>query len=639
MTTATSWKIGSVSTNPKERTAAGKWRLIIGLLAVAASLFHLWVSGMGLMMSLKRNAVHLAFILSLAFLIYPARRGPPKKLSGPSIFDVILALAGMGSGAYLFFFWDDLAARGFLVTTRDLVFAGMTVFLVLEATRRVVGNILVLLALVFLLYAYFGPYFPGIFAHRGVPVGRILYRLYLTEEGFFGIVLTISSTFIFFFVLFGTFLQRSGASDLFNEGTMALVGHKQGGPGLVAVISSGFMGMLSGSPISNVVTTGSITIPLMKKVGYKPHFAAAVETAASSGGTIMPPVMGFAAFLMAGILDIPYNTIMIAAILPALSYYLLVLLNVILEARRLNLAADHISEAASFWLVMKQRGHLFIPILLLIVMLLAGYSPIFSAWWSIVAVVAASCLRWNQRMRLGDILWALESGAKMVVPVAIACAIAGIVIASTTMTGIAQTITHNIVKLSEGVVFYALFFIMLATILMSMALPISACYITVVVLAAPALVKMGVEPIIAHFFVLWFASLSGMTPPVALTSYSAASIARADPNRTAMSALRIVAPAFALPYLFVFYPELLWQGAVSVLTIPRLMLFVIGCCISLTGYAFTQVSPASRAVLLGGSALLFIAKPYLPEVGVLLLFIVIVWNWFNSRSAKGGSDV
>ena len=511
--------------------------------------------------------------------------------------------------------------------------------LVLEATRRVVGNILVLLAVVFLMYAHFGPYFPGIFGHRGIPIERILYRLYLTDEGFFGIVLTISSTFIFFFVLFGTFLQRSGASDLFNEGTMALVGNKQGGPGLVAVISSGFMGMLSGSPISNVVTTGSITIPLMKKVGYKPHFAAAVETAASSGGTIMPPVMGFAAFLMAGILDIPYNTIMIAAIVPALSYYLLVFLNVILEARRLNLTAENISEAVSFRQVMKQHGHLFIPILLLIVMLLAGYSPIYSAWWSIVAVVFASYLRWDQRMRLSDILWALESGAKMVIPVAIACAIAGIVIASTTMTGIAQTITHNIVKLSEGILFYALFFIMLATILMSMALPISACYVTVVVLAAPALIKMGVEPIVAHFFVLWFASLSGMTPPVALTSYSAASIARADPNRTAMSALRIVAPAFALPYIFVFYPELLWQGSVSIMMIPRIILFVVGCCISLTGYAFTQLPWVSRLVLLCGSVLLFIAKPYLPSIGGGVIVLTIALNWLKTRSIKGGENV
>lgn len=639
MTQPDSWKIGSVSTNPKERVLSGRWGLIIGLLAIVASLFHLWVSGLGLMMSLKRNAIHLSFILSIAFLIYPAQRGKSKERTSPSILDLLLALGSIVSGAYIYFFWDDLAARGFLVTQRDLVFAALTVFLVLEATRRVVGKTLVLLAAIFLLYAYFGPYFPGIFGHRGIPVGRILYRLYLTEEGFFGIVLTISSTFIFFFVLFGTFLQRSGASDLFNEGTMALVGNKQGGPGLVAVISSGFMGMLSGSPISNVVTTGSITIPLMKKVGYRPHFAGAVETAASSGGTIMPPVMGFAAFLMAGILDIPYNTIMVAAILPALSYYLLVLLNVILEARRLNLRAENLAGGMSFWQVMKQRGHLLIPILLLIAMLLAGYSPIFSAWWSIVAVVAASYLRWGQRMRLRDILWALESGAKMVIPVSIACAIAGIVIASTTMTGIAQTITHNIVRLSEGIIFYALFFIMLATILMSMALPISACYITVVVLAAPALVKMGVEPLVAHFFVLWFASLSGMTPPVALTSYSAASIARADPNRTAMSALRIVAPAFALPYIFVFHPELLWQGPVSLIIIPRIVIFVAGCCIGLSGYAFGQVSWISRLIILGGSLLLFIEKPFLPAVGLLLIALMIVLNWLNARSAKGGGNV
>ncbi|MFH1744205.1 MAG: TRAP transporter large permease subunit, partial [bacterium] len=220
-----------------------------------------------------------------------------------------------------------------------------------------------------------------------------------------------------------------------------------------------------------------------------------------------------------------------------------------------------------------------------------------------------------------------------------ACAIAGIVIASTTMTGIAQTITHNIVKLSEGIIVYALFFIMLATLLMSMALPISACYITVVVLAAPALIKMGIEPIVAHFFVLWFASLSGMTPPVALTSYSAASIARADPNRTAMSALRIVAPAFALPYIFVLYPELLWQGTISIMIIPRTTLFIVGSCICLTGYAFTHLYWVPRLVLLCGSVLLFIPKPYLPAIGGGLIVLTIAWNWLKGRRAKGGRNV
>jgi len=632
-------QIGTLRTNPGERLAVGNWCLIIGCLAIVASIFHLWVSGIGLMMAIKRNAVHLSFILSLAFLIYPARKKNRGTQTGPTGIDIALAIAGLMTGLYIFFFWDQLAERGFVIIKRDLVFALLTLVLVLEATRRVVGNILVILALCFLLYAYFGPYFPGIFAHRGVPVGRILYRLYLTEEGFFGIVLTISSTYIFFFVLFGTFLQRSGASDLFNRGTMALVGHKQGGPGLVAVISSSFMGMLSGSPISNVVTTGSITIPLMKKVGYAPHFAGAVETAASSGGTIMPPVMGFAAFLMAGILDIPYKTIMIAAILPALMYYVLVLFNVVIEARRLNLKSEGVTDRIGFWEVMRQRGHLLVPIVLLIVLLLAGYSPLFSAWWSIVAIVVCSCLRWKERMRLADILWALESGAKIVVPVAIACAIAGIVIASTTMTGIAQTITHNIVSLSGGVVFYALFFIMLSTILMSMALPISACYITVVVLAAPALIKMGVQPIVAHFFVLWFASLSGMTPPVALTSYSAASIAQAEPNRTALSALKIVAPAFALPYIFVYYPELLWQGTVSIFTLVHVSFFIIGSCLGLAGYAFNALAWPVRLVLLGACLLLFSTQPYLPELGMTLIVVTVVFDWFRMKRSQGGRHV
>ena len=628
-------KLGATRTNPRERDVQGIWAVFVGIIAIGASVFHLWANGPGLLPDILRNGLHLSFILCLAFLLYPAARsGDRSKLGRPPVYDIILAVLGAWSGIYIFLFWNDLAVRGFIPNTYDLVFGAMTTLLILEATRRVVGNILLGLAIVFLLYVYFGPYLPGMLGHPGVGFKRMLFRLYLTGESYFGITLTISSTFIFFFVLFGAFLQRSGASDLFNEGTMALLGHKRGGPGFVAVIASSFMGMLSGSPISNVVTTGAITIPLMKRVGYSPSFAAAIETAASSGGTIMPPVMGFAAFLMAGMLDIPYRNIMLMAILPAAFYYVMVMMNVIIKAHELKLVALDKEEMPSFKKVMLKKGHLFIPIILLVYLLLKGYSPLFAAWWSIVAVIAASWLRPSQGMRLKDLIWTLETGAKITVPVAVACAVAGIIVGATTMTGVSNTITYNIMQVSGGVLFWALFYIMIATILMSMALPISACYITVVVLAAPALIELGVTPIVAHFYVLWFASLSGMTPPVALTSYSAASVAQADPNRTAFDALKIIGPAFVLPYLFVYYPAVLMQfDNVSDLAVSaiRILAFIFGVSLFLGRYLFAEIGLFKRIFYAVAAILVLINMPAIYFSGMVLLVILVLLNWFKNR--------
>jgi len=627
--------LGQAKTNPRERDLQGIWALLTGTIAVGASVFHLWVNGVGLMPDMLRNGLHLSFILCLTFLLYPVAKGGRPKAGRPPVYDVALATAGAWSGIYIFFFWNDLAARGFIPNAYDLVFGAMTTLLILEATRRVVGNILLGLGIVFLLYVYFGPYLPGMLGHPGVGLKRMIFRLYLTQEGYFGITLTISSTFIFFFVLFGAFLQRSGASDLFNEGTMAFLGHKRGGPGLVAVVASSFMGMLSGSPISNVVTTGSITIPLMKRVGYTPSFAAAVETAASSGGTIMPPVMGFAAFLMAGLLDRPYKDVMLAAVLPAIFYYIMVFMNVFIKAHEMGLTTLEKAEMPSMKKVLLARGHLFIPIVLLVYLLLKGYSPLFAAWWSIVAIFVLTWVRPSQGMRLKDLIWVFESGARLTVPVAVACAVAGIIIGATTMSGVSNTITYNIMKISGGVLFWALFYIMIATILMSMALPISACYITVVVLAAPALIHLGVAPLVAHFYVLWFASLSGMTPPVALTAYSAASVAQADPNRTAFEALKIVGPAFILPYLFVYSPAVLMQfGSISdlVLSTARILFFIVAISLFLANYLFTGIHRLRRIFYLVAAALLIVDWPALYFSGMALLVVLVVANWFRKQS-------
>ena len=421
----------------------------------------------------------------------------------------------------------------------DYFMGALAVILVLEGARRSTGNILPVLAIIFLLYARFGYLIPGPLGHRGFSWARIITRMYMTDEGLFGVTLMVSASYVFMFILFGAFLSKTGTAKFFNDFAMGLAGRLRGGPAQVSVIGSAMMGTISGSAQANVVTTGTFTIPLMKSVGYAPHFAGAVEAAASTGGILMPPIMGAAAFMMASFLGIPYVKIMAAGVIPALFYYFGIFLMVDLEARRTGLKGMPKEQLPDVRKVVREGGHLLLPIAVILLMLILGYTPLYAAFFGLITTVVGSYLRKSTRISFRAILEALAEGSKTAISVGTACAVVGFVVGTVSMTGLGQVIALNIMKLSMGKLWFAMILVMLAAMVLGMGLPAEACYIVTASVAAPALVNMGVLPMAAHFFVFYYGTLSCVIPPVALTSYTAAGIAQANPTKVAIAALKL----------------------------------------------------------------------------------------------------
>lgn len=616
------------------RKLTGTTALVITIIAILFSLFELWINSIGVMPSIYREAVHLSFLLLLAFLLYPPTKKSPKdKLF---FWDVILAVLGVAVGLYILLFEEEVhLLRGSVAITRDYIFATITVLLLLEAARRVVGPVLPGLSIFFLLYARFGPYFPGIFGHRGIQWSRILYRLYLTDEGIFGLTLTVSSTFIFMFILFGSFLEYSTISEFFNDFSIGLMGKRRGGPAQVAVISSGFMGTISGSAVANVATTGVFTIPMMKKLGYDKNFAGAVEAAASTGGQLMPPIMGAAAFIMSAYLGVPYIQIAIAAIIPAILYYLGIIVSVDLEARKTDLKGLPDETLPNVMKVVRDRGYLVIPVLVVFIILIVGRTPVFAAYSGIVATIIVSWFKPSSRMGLHKILKSLETGAKTAVTVGIACACCGFIVGVAAMTGVGSTVAYNIFQLSYGSIFIALILIMLASIVISMGLPSTACYIVVATVAAPALIEMGILPIAAHFFVFYFGCLSNLTPPVALASYTAAGISGGSPSKVAWLGLKLALAGFIIPYLYTLNPILLLQGKNIFQIMWAVITAILGVfilAVAAMGYLKRNLLIYERIMFL--IAALLLAIPGIATDGVGFALAAVAWilnNYYHKK--------
>ncbi|MEA1940037.1 MAG: TRAP transporter permease, partial [Candidatus Caldatribacteriota bacterium] len=481
------------------RRPLGIMAIIISIVAISFSAFQFYTGGFGLLLALKQRAVHLAFTISLIFLIYPrsAKVFEEDKTKIP-FYDIILALMGAGVCLYLVVFYNEMVIRSGLPTRLDLIVGGLAILLVLEGTRRAIGSALPIVVSCFILYSYFGQIMPGFFAHRGYTIERIIDHLYSGTEGIFGIPLGVSASFVFLFILFGAVLNKTGMGKFFIDVAMALAGHTTGGPAKVAVIASGFMGSINGSSVANTVTTGSFTIPLMKSIGYRKDFAGAVEAAASTGGQILPPVMGAAAFVMAEFLGIPYIKIAIAAAIPAVIYFVAVGTMVHLEACRYGLKGLPKERLPKIGRVLRERGHLIVPILGLVYLLVRGYTPLFSAFWAIVMSMAISMIKSETRLDLKKLGEAFEDGAKSALGVAAACACAGMVVGCVTLTGLGLKIANGLVMLGHGNLMLTLFFTMIASILLGMGLPTTAKYIILSIMAAPALVELGVEPLAAH---------------------------------------------------------------------------------------------------------------------------------------------
>ncbi len=568
--------LGNITT-PKTRLT-GFWAVTLSLVCVAMSITHLLFNSYWDMVSIEKRSLHLAFVFIIVFTLYPLRRNPESPKTAPSPLDLALAVFGAGMCLYMYWIYEEFAFEGLMPGTLDIYLAFGAILVMFEACRRTTGWPLVILCAIFLLYAVYGNHAPGGFRIVPFSFQRVIYQMFYTDTGIFGTVLGVSATFIFMFVLFGAFLGETKSSEFFNDLSLSLAGHKPGGPAKVALIASMTMGTITGSAVANVATTGTITIPLMKRVGYAPHFAGGVEAVASTGGSIMPPIMASAAFLMAEMLGVPYLVVIQAALIPALMYYLALWVMLDLEARKMRLSGLPKEQLPNIKDVLLKRGHLLIPIILVVIMLVAGRTPLFCAFWGVIAAVVCSSLRKETRLSLNGIVKALRDGAIQSMAPAMACATVGIIVGVSSMTGFGPMMVGNIIEFSAGNLAIAMVLTMLASLILGMGLPTAACYITAATIAAPALVKLGVPPIAAHLFVLYYAVLSSLTPPVALASFTAAGIAESSPTKVSMVGLRLGAAGFIVPMMFIYSPGLLMEfGDMSGLDI-FLMLFtaVIG---------------------------------------------------------------
>jgi len=618
--------VRGINQGSKNRFYTGKMAIVITIIAVAMSLFHLYAASFGTILAIRQRAIHLFFILTLIFLIYPSnKKSYNRKI--PTPIDFILVVLSAITTLFLVYDLDTYALRGSTITSFEYLMGIILIVLVLEAARRSIGYELPVLSLIFLLYGYFGKYAPGILAHRGFPVKMIVEQMYLTDIGLFGIALGVSASFIFLFILFGAFLGETGMAAFFNDVSMGLAGHKPGGPAKVSILTSGLMGTVSGSAVANVATTGAFTIPLMKSIGYQPYFAGAVEAVASTGGQIMPPIMGAAAFIIAEFLGISYGKVMIAAIIPALLYYLCVWLIVDLRAKRIGLKGLPKGELPNVKYVIKTRGHLIIPLIVITYLLVTGYTPTYAATMSIVVAIATSYLRPETRLSFRGLIKALEVGARNGITVGIACAVVGFIVGIAGLTGLGLTLADNIIMIAKGKLFLTLLLSMIASIILGMGLPTTACYIVAATIAAPAITKLGVEPLAAHLFVFYFAILANVTPPVALAAYTGAGIASAEPSKVGWTAFRMALAGFIIPYVIVYSPILLFINV----TIPQLLVSIITAIIGIwgisvfsEGYLLKDTSIFERIIVAIGAIFLLKVGFKTDILGLLCLAIVYI---------------
>lgn len=617
------------------RRFSKKWMsMLITVIAVSFALYHMYAVYAVPFVTLKHRSLHVAIVLCLIFLLYPGWKKASRKTL--SLLDGVLALAALGTAGYIFIYYLDIVNRGGIPSTLDVIFAVITCVLVLEASRRVTGWELTAMAGIFVAYAYLGPYLPGDFGHRGYTFSDIANYMYVTTEGIFGDAIAVSASFIILFIIFGAFLTKTGMGTLFNDLSLSLAGGTKGGPAKVGVIATAVHGSINGSAVASVVTTGSFTIPMMKRVGYKPEFAAAVEATAAVGGQILPPIMGAAAFIMAETLGVPYVTIVIAAVIPALMYYFGLLVQVHLRADRDNLQGLTKSELPKVKDVIRERGHLLIPLVLLVVLLMMGYTPTLVAVATIVGTILIAALRKSSRMNVRDIVHALESGVRDALGVAAACAAVGITVGVFSLTGLGLKLANIILMMGSGSLFMTLLFTMLASIILGLGLPSIPCYIITATMAAPALSTYGIDPLASHLFVFYFGAIANLTPPIALAAFAGAGIAGSEPQRTGWVSCKLALAGFIVPFIFIYKPGLLIHDAsiidISIAT-GTTLLAVIALAAATEGFLFARINWVMRAVLITGGVLLIFPEIIWFGLGLVLLALVTVFQYMKKRNS------
>lgn len=631
----------------------------ISLVAVCMSLFQLYAAGIAPLGLFYQRSIHLGFVLALVFLMFPLtgarRRGPVAWLV-----DLGLVAAGIASAGYIVLFLDDIIARTGWWSRTDIIMGTICTLVLLEASRRAVGLAMTIIAAVMIAYAFAGPrgelpwlgtWMPGILSHRGADLERLVGLLYLGQEGIFGLPLGVAATFVFMFVLFGAFLEKTGAGRFFIDIAFAMTGRKPGGPAKAAVIASAGMGSISGSAIANVVTTGALTIPLMKRLGYRKEQAGGIEAAASTGGQITPPLMGAGAFLISQYTNVPYVEIVMVSIFPAILYLGTVYLFVHIAAMKQGMSGLPASELPRIRTVLAHGWQFLLPLGVLLVLLIQNISPMRVGFWAILSVVAVAGARglWHlladgplTPARIRDtlsaglrVIWeSLELGARNAVAVSIACAVAGIIVGVVGLTGLGLKFSSMMISLSGGNLVLALALVLIASLILGLGLPVTAAYIVLIVLIGPALQnEFGVPLLIAHLVVFWYSQDSNVTPPVALAGFAGAAIAGGDPMRTSVQAWKYAKGLYLIPLFFVFNPEIILGGSLPVVlfTGAIAILGLVAFAAAIEGWLFGPMPPWARLALVPLVVCLFWPDIRIEILGASGILVILAINWAGAR--------
>jgi TRAP transporter 4TM/12TM fusion protein len=628
----------------RKRNYRGLPALLISIVAVATSCYHLAYAYLHPFFALDHRALHWLFMSVMLFALYPfsKKRSPRTRMS---LIDGVLLILSAAICLWIFTHSTSILNRAGTFGTMDVAMGTALVLIVLEAARRTVGLAVPLIAIAFIGYALFGPYLPDVLAHKGYSIQRLFTYLSLSTDGIFGVPIGVSANFILLFILYGALLRKTGAGQFFTDVAFSLTGWTRGGPAKAAVVSSTFFGMISGSSVANTVTTGTFTIPLMKRTGYPPHFAAGVEAASSTMGQIMPPIMGAAAFIMAEFLSVPYYKVCIAAAIPATLAFFSTFMQVHFRAVSLGISGLPRSELPKIGAALASGWHHLFSIFLLIAFLMQDFSPERAVFWAILTTIGTSLImslirRESLKAFVKLILEGFKEGAVGAVEVAAACAAAGIIIGSITMTGLGMKFSSMIVDAAMGKLYLALPFTMIACLFLGMGVPTTAQYIIISALVAPALVQMGVLPMAAHLFILYFGTRADITPPVALAAYAGAGIARSDPWKTGLSAFQLGIAGFIIPFMFVYAPELLFIGGIEkILAALLTAAFGVICLAAAVQRCLLVKTRWYEAGLLLVTALLLI-KPGIRTdlIGAALFLCVFLLQWFRRKRGRGTAN-
>jgi len=609
------------------RHFTGTMKHIITGLLVSFTLYVFWMTLIATPPEQVRRSSFLGLLIFIGFLIYPIKKSHAKRVNSIPWYDVVFAFTGGGAFFYYVLNFEAIVAKAVNIGPMEIAMGIIGTLLLVELCRRVVGFPILVVAGGFVIYAFYS----------GHSVRRIIHQLFYTTDGIIGTPLGVAATFIVLFIILGSFLEKTGIGTFFVDMANSIAGGASGGPAKVAVISSALEGMYSGSSVANTVGSGSVTIPIMKEMGYKSEFAAAVEAAASTGGQIMPPIMGAAAFLMAEMTNTPYATVAMTAILPALLYFSGIFIMIHLEAKKLGLKGLPKESIPNFWKLLFKKGYLFLPIVTLVTFMSMGRTPAYSAIYAILTAIVVSMFSKETRLTPKTFTEALANGAKNTMGVAIACAIAGIIVGIVTLTGLGQDLLNVLMGVAGTSKLLALFLTMVSCIILGMGVPTTANYVIMATITAPIVMSMGVPMLAAHMFVFYFGIVADITPPVALAAMAGSAIAKSNPFKTGVLATKLAITAFIVPYIFAYNPAMLLIDTTApevVRIVITSLIGIFGVSVAMEGFMLSEMRYWERMII-GGAGLMLIDPNFLTDfTGILIIFTMVSIQLTKSKKMK-----